>query len=67
MKREDQVAERDAALLEAASRIHHRGEVKIVCGALVEAGEPTGTLNLQVRLNEIDALAAQIRREREGR
>lgn len=59
--------ERDAALLEAAKKYHPHGKIAIVCGVIVEDGEPTGTVNLQVRNDAIDALAVQIKRQRAGR
>lgn len=63
MDRND-AAIRDAVLLEEASKFPHRGQVRVACGAIVEEGEPTGTLNLQVNNAEIRALALDIQRKR---
>lgn len=58
---------RDAALLKAAGQFSYRGALSVVCGAIVEQGDPTGTVNLLVRLKEVDKIAAEIRAKREGR
>lgn len=62
-----ETSKRDAALLEAASKIPHRGALSVVCGAIVEAGEPTGAVNLQVRLQEINRMAVEILRAKRER
>lgn len=38
-----------------------------VCGAIIEAGDPTGSLNLRVRQAQIRELAAQYRAKKAGR
>lgn len=40
------------------------GEVQIVCGVIVEAGDPTNGLNRQFNCDKIHALALEIQRER---
>lgn len=39
-------------------------KVSVVCGAIVEEGEPTGSLNLHVRQEIIRAMAAALRERR---
>lgn len=44
-----------------------QARVSIVCGAIVEAGDPSGSLNLRFRSEQCHALAVRIAREQAGR
>lgn len=57
-------AVRDAELAEAAQKYHPKGKISVESGAIIEEGEPTNTVNLLVRLDEIDALAQTIKAAR---
>jgi hypothetical protein len=54
------------ARLEAA-RKYARKEMRIEAGAVIEEGDPCNTANLLVSLDEIAAIAAEIKAKREGR
>lgn len=43
-----------------------QARVSIVCGAIVEAGDPSGSLNLRFRSEQAHALALEIARNRGG-
>lgn len=44
-----------------------QAKISIVCGAIVEAGDPSGSLNLRFRSELAHALAVEIMRKRAGR
>jgi hypothetical protein len=44
-----------------------QARVSIVCGAIVEAGDPSGSLNRQFREDQCHALAVRIALKRAGR
>lgn len=51
---------------EAATKLAN-GTAKIVCGAIIEANDPTNGLNRQVNCDAIHRLAVEIQRKRDGR
>ncbi|OAI51711.1 hypothetical protein AYO46_07480 [Betaproteobacteria bacterium SCGC AG-212-J23] len=55
-----------AERLEAA-RKYAKNEPRLECGVVIEEGDPCNTANLLVNLDEIAALVAAIKAEREGR
>lgn len=43
------------------------GKATMVCGVVIEQGDPTNSLNLRLNLERINAITAELRRKRGGR